>query len=61
MATLTVDLTSVPTQKLKQNRNNFNALYYDVEFDIEISATSSLEYSVSIDGTRYGGVTASYT
>jgi hypothetical protein len=36
-------------------------MYYFIEFHVELSVTSSLEYSLSVEGARYGSVTASYT
>jgi hypothetical protein len=61
VAELSVDLTSVPEYMFKLRQNKANQLYYEVNFQVELSATSSLEYAVSIDGARYGSVTARYT
>ncbi|KAF9728578.1 hsp70 protein-like protein [Paraphaeosphaeria minitans] len=61
VAELTVDLTGVPKQKFLSLRNGANQTYYDVHFQVEVSATSALEYAVSFDGARYGSITASYT
>jgi hypothetical protein len=60
VAKLSVDLTNVPTHKFRLLRNEANQKYYEVHFQVELSAMSSLEYAVSIDGIRYGSVTASY-
>jgi hypothetical protein len=60
VANLSVDLSSVPTHKFRSLQNKANQKYYEVNFQVELSATSSLEYTVSIDGIRYGSVTASY-
>jgi hypothetical protein len=35
-------------------------MYHEINFHVELSATSSLEYSMSVNGKRYGSVTASY-
>jgi hypothetical protein len=45
----------------KSRQNTANQFYYELNFQVEFSATSSLEYAVSIDGTYYGSVTARYT
>jgi hypothetical protein len=60
VAKLSFDLTSVPVHKFKSLQNKANQKYYEVHIHVELSATSSLEYAVSIDGIRYGSVTASY-
>lgn len=61
VAELTVDLTSLPKQKFLSLRNGANQTYCEVHFEVEISATSALEYAVSIGGSRYGSITANYT
>lgn len=61
VAKLSVDLTRVPEYYFKKCWNKAHQLYYDVHFEVELSATSSLEYAMSIGGTRYGSVTARYT
>jgi hypothetical protein len=61
VAKLSADLTSVPEYYFNKHRNKANQLYYDVHFQVELSATSSLEYAISVGGTRYGSVAARYT
>jgi hypothetical protein len=60
VANLSVDLTKVPTHKFRSLQNKASQKYFEVHFQVELSATSSLEYAVSIDEIRYGSVTASY-
>jgi hypothetical protein len=45
----------------KPRQNKANQSYYQVDIQVEFSATSSLEYAVSVGGTRYGLVNARYT
>jgi hypothetical protein len=35
--------------------------YYELSFEVEITVQSSLEYSLLVEGVRYGSVTAKYT
>jgi hypothetical protein len=58
---LTVDLTNVPNHKFMSRRSRLNQTYYEVYYQVELSALSALEYAVSIDGICYGLITASYT
>ncbi|OAL42715.1 Hsp70 family protein [Pyrenochaeta sp. DS3sAY3a] len=60
VAALTVDLSNVPPHKFQHRRNKVGDLYYHVKFQVEISAMSSLEYSLSLDGTQYGSVNVNY-
>ncbi|KAH8723592.1 Hsp70 family protein [Phaeosphaeriaceae sp. PMI808] len=60
VATLHINLTGLPASKCVCYHSNTNSPYQRINFDVELSVTSLLEYSVSIDGTRYGSVTASY-
>lgn len=61
VATLSVDLSDVPAHKFKSKRSATGGLYYTIHFNVELSVMSSLEYSMSVNGTQYGSVTASYT
>jgi hypothetical protein len=61
VAKLIVDLTKVPERMFLLRRNKTNQPYHELNFQVEFSVTSSLEYAVTIDGTRYGSVTARYT
>lgn len=36
-------------------------MYYELEFDVEICIQSALEFSMSVNGKKYGSVTAKYT
>jgi hypothetical protein len=60
VATLTVDLIDMPKHQFEYRWGEADSMYYELSFDIEISAMTSLVYAVSIDGTRYGSVVASY-
>jgi hypothetical protein len=61
VATLCVNLNNVP-QKLFVTRISPSGIpYYELAFHVEISVQSALEFSVSVDGKRYGSVTAQYT
>ncbi|KAH7408805.1 Hsp70 family protein [Phaeosphaeria sp. MPI-PUGE-AT-0046c] len=60
VAQLCVDLTNVPNHKFKVRQNSASQAYHEVDFQVEFSATSSLEYAVSVGGTRYGSVSARY-
>jgi hypothetical protein len=61
VATLHVDLSSVPQSAFKRDYSPSGVMYYKLNYDIELSVQSSLEYSVLVNGIRYGSVTAKYT
>ncbi|KAH6613153.1 hypothetical protein C7974DRAFT_368945 [Boeremia exigua] len=60
VATLSVDFSKVPKCKFKKYQSETKVGYHEVHFQVEVFATTSLEYAMSIDGTRYGSVTANY-
>ncbi|KAJ4324502.1 hypothetical protein N0V94_001242 [Neodidymelliopsis sp. IMI 364377] len=61
VATLRVNLESVPQKFFKAQRSPSGDLYYELAFNVEISVQSALEFSVSVGGRKYGLVTAQYT
>jgi hypothetical protein len=54
-------LNDVPQHLFELNLSPHGEAYHRLVFDVEISVQSVLEFSVSIKGTRYGSVTATYT
>ncbi|KAJ4361459.1 hypothetical protein N0V95_001876 [Ascochyta clinopodiicola] len=61
VATLEANLETVPEWLFLVRHNPSGALYYEIEFDVEIAVQSALEFSMSINGKKYGSVTAKYT
>jgi len=57
---LTVDLSVVPKKEFKAMRSPEGKLYHKLSFEVAISAQSSLEYSLLVNGKTYGSVTAKY-
>jgi hypothetical protein len=60
VATLDVDLTGVPRHSFRRRKSPTGGFYYSLRFQVEISVHSSLEYSLLVDGVRYGSVVAKY-
>ncbi|KAF2830509.1 actin-like ATPase domain-containing protein [Ophiobolus disseminans] len=61
VATLIVDLTDVPQSAYTTCVSPTGRHYFQLCFEVEISVQSSLEYSLLVQGVRYGSVTAKYT
>jgi hypothetical protein len=57
---LKVDFSDVPLAEFQRLTSPTGRPYYRIEYDVEISVQSSLEFSVSSKGKKYGTVTASY-
>lgn len=60
MATLTVDLNKVPKNYFKSKRSPTGVRYHELNYEVAISVQSSLEFSVLVDGRKYGSITAKY-
>jgi hypothetical protein len=61
VAQLEANLQTVPKALFRDCRTPSGALYHEIHFDVEISVQSSLEFSLPINGNKYGSVTAKYT
>ena len=61
VATLDVDLSSVPQSFFRAGPSPSGGIYYTLDFRVEITVQSSLEFSLLVNGVRYGAVTANYT
>ena len=61
LATLDVDLNDVPESDFQLLQSAHGLAYYRLTYTVEISVQSALEFSLSVNGTRYGSVTARYT
>jgi hypothetical protein len=57
---LTVDLSVVPKKEFMAKRSPSGEPYHTLSFQVAISAQSSLEYSLLVNGKTYGTVTAKY-
>ncbi|KAL1801372.1 hypothetical protein ACET3X_001714 [Alternaria dauci] len=57
---LVVDLSVVPQKEFVAERCPLGKPHYTLSFQVAISVQSSLEYSVLVNGIRYGSVTAKY-
>lgn len=60
VAQVTVDFSDVPADKFRLKRSPGGGLYHRLNYDVEISLQSSLEFSLTIDGVKYGSLTATY-
>ncbi|KAI4925412.1 hypothetical protein J4E85_007291 [Alternaria conjuncta] len=61
IATLDVDLSRVPQSAFRVDTSPSSGTYFTLVFEIEMNIQSSLELSLSVNGIRYGAVTANYT
>ncbi|KAF2449569.1 hypothetical protein P171DRAFT_507242 [Karstenula rhodostoma CBS 690.94] len=59
VARLRVDLEKVPQRAFRKRHNSKNP-YYELHYEVHISVQSGLEFSLWVDGKRYGAVTAEY-
>ncbi|CAN9134369.1 unnamed protein product [Alternaria alternata] len=60
VAKLTINLTKVPKRTFKVKRSPDGRTYHEIDFEVEISIQSALEYSCSVKGKRVGSVTVEY-
>jgi hypothetical protein len=60
VAKLVVDLSDVPQSAYMTCVSPDGELYHQLRFEVEISVQSSLEFSLLVQGVRYGSVTAKY-
>lgn len=60
VAKLTVDLSSVPKKEFKVKRGRAGCRYYRLDYEVEISIQTCLEFSLSVNGKKYGSVSANY-
>lgn len=60
MATLMVDLNKVPKKEFNAKRSRTGRCYHQLDFEVEISVQSKLEFSFSVNGKRYESITAKY-
>lgn len=54
-----MDLRSVPGHLWRKLRG-MGKTYYELQVQVEFAIQSQLEYSVSVDGKRYGSIKAKY-
>jgi hypothetical protein len=57
---LVVDLSDVPESAFLRTSSPSNGIYYSLSFQVEMTIQSSLEFSLLVNGVRYGAVTANY-
>lgn len=60
VAQMVVDLNPVPKREWRKAFSPTGRPYCALDFSVEISIQSALEYSLSVNGVRYGSVTANY-
>ncbi|KAL6707742.1 hypothetical protein ACN47E_003863 [Coniothyrium glycines] len=60
IANLRVDLSNVPQHEFVARHSPSGRVYYCLTFDVQISIQSALEFSVVVNGTPRGTVTAKY-
>ncbi|KAJ4360578.1 uncharacterized protein N0V89_001144 [Didymosphaeria variabile] len=57
---MVIDLNPVPKKEWRKSTSPSGKPYCLLDIDVEISIQSALEYSLSVNGVRYGLVTANY-
>jgi hypothetical protein len=60
VATLVVDLTCVPDRAFVRTLSPSHGSYHTLYFQVEMTIQSSLEFSLLVNGVRYGAVIANY-
>jgi hypothetical protein len=60
LVTLTVDFSDVPQEDMDRHISSSGRLYHTINYDIEISIQSSLEFSLVVEGKKYGSMTVNY-
>jgi hypothetical protein len=60
VATLIVDLDDVPASSIRARTNSYGQQYFLIDCVVHISIQSSLEFFVTVDGEKYGSLTAKY-
>ncbi|KAH7383281.1 hypothetical protein BKA66DRAFT_512128 [Pyrenochaeta sp. MPI-SDFR-AT-0127] len=60
VATLTVDLDDVPSSCFEDETSPAGRKYSSITIEVNISMQSSLEFFVTVDGKKYGSLTANY-
>jgi hypothetical protein len=55
-----VDLGSVPEKYFKKKMSPLGRTYVELDFEIELFVQSSLEMYLTVDGKRYGTLTAAF-
>ncbi|RAR06959.1 hsp70 family protein [Stemphylium lycopersici] len=61
VATLDVDLTGVPQNAYTTHLSPQGSFFYVLDLRVEMCIQSSLEFSLLVNGVRYGAVTANYS
>lgn len=57
---MVIDLSPIPASEWRKAVSPTGRPYRFVDIVLEISVQSALEYSLSVNGTKYGSVTANY-
>ncbi|KAF2642545.1 hypothetical protein P280DRAFT_548006 [Massarina eburnea CBS 473.64] len=60
VAELVIDVSTVPESEFVVHRSPSSAVYHVLSIEVEISVHSALEYSMRINGIKYGSITADY-
>ncbi|CAA9962602.1 hypothetical protein P3342_002299 [Pyrenophora teres f. teres] len=60
VASLEVDLSGVPESAFTTDLSESGSYYHTLFFKVEMAIQSSLEFSLLVNGVRYGAVTANY-
>jgi hypothetical protein len=53
-------LSKVPKKEFKAKKGICGRRYHRISYDVEISIQSALEFSFTINGKKYGSITAEY-
>jgi hypothetical protein len=60
VATVPVDLSTVPDKDFDIRWSPTGKRYFSLSYDLEISAQSSLEFFMTINGNKHASLTASF-
>jgi hypothetical protein len=55
-----VDLSDVPANEYEVHRSPSGRTFAHLVYTVDISIQSSLDYSISVNGKKYGMITAKY-
>lgn len=60
LVTLDVDLSGVPNREFILEYSPSGKAYFTLAFELGILVQSAMEFSMSVNGIKYGSVTAKY-
>lgn len=55
-----VDLSVVPKDDWEVKCSPAGSTYYELSYNLEIAVQSALQFSLAVDGKKYGSITTAY-